>query len=377
MKNIELIDRGFNSDFSSKRIEEFCSKFGSEKDLQNFIDRIHEEDHTYDMKRGEFYPEILRCIASLKRASANVYDIEPEQCHPNFGSNGNIDTILVAMKLREIENKINTDKWGGALDVEPTYFRNYNSCNSKKIKLRNISLNKTDWTFDIDTVIDAVKQYHPTIIILVTPNNPTGIAIPDKSIIKVIEEAPDDTVIMMDRTLVNIESEINTIELLKKYKEKQLVILHSFSKYAGMSHLRIGISLYSNKKLAEEVRPLLPLGLNVEGCIKATKLILEKGQLTPSIEVVSNIKENKKILTDFCNWSQIFSCTNFVSNYCLLFLPQNLRTDDVVKDLEKKYIYTMGGEEFPNQTSGMIRLHSGGHPEYMRKTVEALTELYL
>ncbi len=372
----ELVDRGFDSDFSSSRINEFCGLFSDEDVIQNYVNKIHEEDNSVDMKRGEFYPEILRGISSLKRAAANAYGIEPVQCHPNFGSNGSIDTILMAMKIREINSNIDTVKYGGVLDVDPTYFRNYNSSASKKLRMTRIPLQLPGWTFDLDNFIKAINTFYPTVVFLVTPNNPTGIAIPDEAILKVIDEVPEKTLVVMDRTLVNISSEINTVELLRKYKSKQLVILHSFSKYVGMSHMRIGIALYSNADIANEIRPLLPLGLGVEASLKATRYLLNGGPLKPSKRIIENITKSKEILNEFCQISGMFSCTDFIANYCLLILPQHLTTEKVVNELEKHGIYTMGGEEFPEPKGGIVRLHTGGNPKYMKKTVDVLNYLY-
>lgn len=372
----ELLDRGFDSDFSSKRIGEFRKVFSDDNEIQEFVYRIHEEDNTLDMKRGEFYPEILRCISSMKRAIAKAYNVNPIQCHPNFGSNGSIDTILAAMKLREVSRKINTDSEGGMLVATPTYFRNYNSCAAKQIKMVKVPLKMSDWNIDIELFLKEITECQPTVIFLVTPNNPTGIEIPDDVIIKVIENTPDETLIAMDRTLVNIRPEISTVELLSRYKHKQLAIMHSFSKYAGMSHLRVGFAIYSNEQLAEDIRPHLPLGLGVEGAIKAT-YVLRDGPLSASESIIYNIKETKKILVDFCNKSKSFSCTDFVGNYCILILPENITSEQLVQPLEKKGIYVMGGHEFPEPRNDVVRLHTGGKPGFMIRTVEALEELFL
>jgi histidinol-phosphate/aromatic aminotransferase/cobyric acid decarboxylase-like protein len=370
-----LVDKGFDSDFSIERIKKFHEIFTDEDEMQEFVYKIHEEDNTLDMKRGEFYPEILRCIVSMKRAIADAYKITPLQCHPNFGSNGSIDTILAAMKIREVNRKINPEHEGGMLVATPTYFRNYNSSAAKQIKMVKVPLKMPDWNFNLDLFLEKMVEKKPTVIFLVTPNNPTGLEIPDDAIVKVIENANEDTLVVMDRTLVNIKPEISTVELLSSYKHKNLAILHSFSKYRGMSHLRVGFAVYSNEKIAEEIRPHLPLGLGVEGAIKATYM-LKNGPITPSDKIIYNIKESKKILVDFCEQSGKFSCTDFVGNYCLLILPDNISSEQLVLSLEQKGIYVMGGTEAPDSQNNVVRIHTGGKPEFMMRTVEAMNELF-
>jgi len=371
-ENKVLVDTGFDSDYSTNRIKEFDNIFTSENVLQDFIYKIHEEDNTLDMKRGEFYPEILRCIISMKRGFAAAYKIDEAQCHPNFGSNGSIDTIMTAMKLREINRKINPETEGGLLVSTPTYFRNYNSASAKQIKLIKVPLKLPTWEIDIDLFLEKLNSVRPTVVFLVTPNNPTGIPLKDSHIIQIIENAPNDTLVVMDRTLVNIQNEIGTEELLNKYKNKQLVILHSFSKYLGLSHLRVGCALYSNVTLAKEIQPHLPLGLGVEGAVKATKYLKENGILKPTEYIINNIRESKNILIKFCQEHPEFTISDFTANYCLLMIPQNLSSKEIVSELQNEGIYVMGSHDFPEPMEGMMRLHTGGKPEYMQRTVDAL-----
>jgi len=371
----ELIDKGFDTEFNSKRINDICRLFSSEDKLQDLIDDIHLEDNAIDMKRGEFYPEILRGIMSLKSAISNVYKIDPRQTHPNLGCNGCIDTILTAVKLREIYRDIDPSKEGGMLVSTPTYFRNYNSSASKNIRMIKIPLKKHTWDFDIDSMLSEMIERKPSVIFLVTPNNPTGMAISDKDILTIIEKAPLETLVVMDRTLVNIKNEINSIDLIKRFQHKQLAIMHSFSKYSGLSHLRVGFTLYSNINLGEEIRPLLPLGLPLEGVMKAITFLNKDGGLKPSKKILSYINKNKQILEKFCKQSSLFDCTDFVGNYCLLILNNELTSQTVESHLLINGIYVMGGHEFPEPVNHLVRIHTGGKPEYMIKTIEALQNI--
>lgn len=368
-----LVDSGFDSDYSHERINDLTDLFTSEKVIQNFIDKIHAEDNTLDLKRGEFYPEILRCIISMKRVIAEVFSIDIEQCHPNFGSNGSIDTILTAIKLREINKNIKVDFEGGLLVATPTYFRNYNSANAKQIKMIKVPLK--NWNLDIETFLKTLEERKPTVVFLVSPNNPTGIPVADAQIIQIMESVDNKTLVVIDRTLININPEISTKELLARFKNKQLAILHSCSKYLGLSHLRVGFAVYSNKEVANEIQPHLPLGLGVEGAVRATKYMLESRGFKPADSIVKNIIENKKLISSFCLANNDFSVTDFSGNYCILCLPEKISSRKVVLDLEMRGIYTMDGSDFPEPIDGVLRLHVGGRPELMQKTISALEEI--
>ena len=370
----DLIDRGFEQDFSPERLEALNKSFGSEVELQRLVYEFHEQDHAIDMKRGEFYPEILRCIVSMKRAIAAAYEIDLRCAHPNFGSNGSIDTILLAMKLREIQRGVDPKTTGGMLVATPTYFRNYNSCASKRLRMMGVPLRRPGFEFDLPAMLQALERENPTVVFLVTPDNPSGRAISDEAIHTMLEAVPAETLVVMDRTLANIEPEISSSELLRDNGHRQLAILHSLSKYSGLSHLRVGFALYSRLDLAEEIRPLLPLGLGVEGAVKAT-IELAGGPIRPSSAVLDNIRRSKALLSEFCEAFPDFRYTDFSGNYCLLLLPQGLTAQEVDRHLSAAGVYVMSGEDLPEPMPDVVRLHTGGQPGYMDRTLVALRQL--
>src|SRR3954469_18154348 len=93
-----LVDKGFDSEFGWSRIDELCRLFTKDEVLQDFIYEMHESDNAIDLKRGEFYPELLRAVISLKRSLSEIFGIDVAHVQPNYGSNGSIDTVLAAVK---------------------------------------------------------------------------------------------------------------------------------------------------------------------------------------------------------------------------------------------------------------------------------------
>jgi len=370
-----LADRGFDVPFTLEQVELLCALFADQGRIADAITDIHDQDQAFDLKRGEFYPELLRAVLSLKKCAAAAYGVSPEQVHANYGSNGSIDTTLAAVKVEESRARdVSATASGGVLMTSPTYFRNYNSASAKDLKPTFVPLG-TDFSFDADAFTKAMLRARPSIVILVTPNNPTGMAIPDDDLCMVLDNLPDDTWALVDRTLANVRPEIPTAGLLKRYASKNVIILHSCSKYKGMSHLRIGIALYSNTALASKVRPHLPLGIGLEGCLKAIKTIMMEGALRPSGHIISNITETHRILTDFVEAQPDFSFTDFSGNYCLLLLPDGMCSGTVTAALERDGLIVMGGHEFPEPNHGLLRLHTGGPTRYAKQLCRSLLEL--
>ena len=379
--------------------------------FQHLVDTMHLEDHATDLKRGEAYPELLRAILSLKLSLSSIWDVDASQVQPNFGSNGSIDTILTAVKIEEVQRaallehasrekleallsstltadaKINeigfllveaSDRrpTSGALFTSPTYFRNYNSADAKKLKAYFVPLND-HFGFDARDYVDEMKRLKPSVVFLVTPNNPTGVPIKDEDIIYVLDNLPLETWAVIDRTLVNIKPEISTRELLKQYVDKQVAILHSFSKYKGMSQHRIGVAVYSNTAAAKVVQPHLPLGIGLEGCVKANRIVQQEHGIFPDKQIVDNIKRNKEILEQFVRHHPQFSVTDFAGNYCLLTLSDGLSSREVTSALAQQGSFVMGGHEFPEPQNHLIRLHTGGPSGSMEQFCALMVSTYL
>lgn len=371
------IDRGFEAEFSDAAINEMDRAFSKDDALQDLIYKMHDADNSYDLKRGEFYPELLRAGLGLKRALGRIYDIDPRQVQTNYGSNGSIDTVLAAVRTEEFKR---LERWardnagsataapsgGGVLFPSPTYFRNHNSAKAKGLAVHSVPLD-AEFRLAVPLLVAAIKEHRPSIVMLVTPNNPTGVPIDDADLLAVLDAVPSEIWVMIDRTLVNTKPELPTAEILRRYTHKNVVILHSFSKYHAMSHLRIGVALYSNVAMAAVVQPHLPLGIGLEACVKATRIVRAEGGIIPTAQVRANIEENRRILDAFVKKHPGFRISDFSANYCLLTLPAQLDSATFAEALQRRGLFVMAGAELPDELSSAIRLHTGGPPDYLRR----------
>jgi histidinol-phosphate/aromatic aminotransferase/cobyric acid decarboxylase-like protein len=362
-----LLEKGFDEDMSPERLNRILNLFPDSEKVTDMLLELREHDAFTDMKRGELYPEVIGGVTRLRRTIANVYDIDMIQAQPNFSCNGCIDTFLSYIQYLELTNR----QRNGFLVATPTYFRYYHKVEALRMKLLGVPLND-DHTYPIDKVLSATKTQHPSCLILVTPNNPTGIPIPDEQLFEILDNVPEDLNVAIDRTCANIEPEVSTKELLKRYPHKRLVIFHSFSKYYSMSHLRIGFSVFSNKDLAVEVNRYLPFGLNLEALLKATHILSTHGELKPSDDILSNIKENKLLMTDFLKIDAGYSCTDFKSNYAIFFLPASINSREFYRKLQERGISVMPGHDLPEPDERSIRIHTGGRPLFLQRMIEAI-----
>ncbi len=109
-------------------------------------------------------------------------------------------------------------------------------------KFEMYPLHETDDTFayDIDEVISYTNRIHPRMLLLASPNNPTGNGLTPEEIGKIMENIPSDTIVLIDEAYASfISTDTHYIApLIEKYSN--LIISRTLSKFYGLPGLRVG-----------------------------------------------------------------------------------------------------------------------------------------
>lgn len=100
-----------------------------------------------------------------------------------------------------------------------------------------------DGTHNLDAMAAAITD-NTRVILLCTPNNPTGPALTTAATQAFIEKVPSDVVVVVDEAyqeFVRAEDAVNGIEMYRQYAN--VVVLRTFSKAHGLAGLRVGYSV--------------------------------------------------------------------------------------------------------------------------------------
>jgi len=115
---------------------------------------------------------------------------------------------------------------------------------------------------DIKAMIAAVSPA-TRVVILCSPNNPTGTALSREQVITVLTETPSDVLVVLDEAYVEFVDEeqgIDAVALIEDYPN--LCILRTFSKAYGLAGLRLGYAIAS-PRVAEALRAVAtPFGIS-------------------------------------------------------------------------------------------------------------------
>lgn len=122
--------------------------------------------------------------------------------------------------------------------------------------------NTPEGRHDLEAMAAAITD-RTKIVILCTPNNPTGAALSHTELVAFLDAVPSNVMVLLDEAyahFVRSKDPIDSFALLGSYKN--LVILRTFAKAYGLAGLRVGYAV-TRRRLARTLRTAsTPFGVN-------------------------------------------------------------------------------------------------------------------
>jgi histidinol-phosphate aminotransferase len=122
--------------------------------------------------------------------------------------------------------------------------------------------------FDVQGIIDAAEETHASMIVLCSPNNPTGSSLTRDEVESIIRSTTG--LVVLDEAYMHFAGE-SCVDLLHEYE--RLVVLQTFSKALGAASLRLGYALAAPGMTAQLNKVKLPYSVNSFSLIAVEKLI--------------------------------------------------------------------------------------------------------
>ena len=96
------------------------------------------------------------------------------------------------------------------------------------------------FAYDVNEIIEYTNRVHPRMLLLASPNNPTGNSLSSEEIGRIMENIPNDTMVLVDEAYASfLTSDVDYIApLVNKYSN--LIISRTLSKFYGLPGLRCG-----------------------------------------------------------------------------------------------------------------------------------------
>jgi histidinol-phosphate aminotransferase len=137
-----------------------------------------------------------------------------------------------------------------------------------------------DLTYDVPALINAVKEYDPDVVIICSPNNPTGCRLAERDLVQLLETTRG--LIVIDEAYFEF-SERTVVPLLAAHKH--LVVFRTFSKAMALAALRVGYLLAAPELAREIGKAVLPYNLNAVSQTAAEVAVeMYDAELRPLVE---------------------------------------------------------------------------------------------
>jgi histidinol-phosphate aminotransferase len=139
---------------------------------------------------------------------------------------------------------------------------------------------------DLDAMAAAVTD-RTKVVLLCTPNNPTGPALTDTEVRAFVEKVPGDVLVVIDEAyqeFVRLEDRLDALTLVRG--RSNVVVMRTFAKAYGLAGLRVGY-LVGPEEVAAAVRACsLPFGVSSVAQAAAVASLAAEGELFARVDAL-------------------------------------------------------------------------------------------
>ena len=128
------------------------------------------------------------------------------------------------------------------------------------------------FAFDVDRIVEAAVRERARVVVLNSPNNPTGSALPEGAVERLLAET--GALVVCDEAYQDFGGP-TAIPLLRR--SSRVVVLRTFSKAMGMAGLRFGLALAHPEVARELAKGKLPYNVN-QVTLAAAEVALEHAE---------------------------------------------------------------------------------------------------
>jgi histidinol-phosphate aminotransferase len=315
--------------------------------------RIKEETaRRLENRRWSRYPNFVP--ASLQERLAEFSGWRPDGVIAGNGSNELIQALLM----------VTVGPGKRVLISEPTFALYRQITTVLGGEVISISLT-TELSYDSDALQKTVSESQPDVIVICSPNNPTGCVLDDEDLRALLRTASG--LVVVDEAYHEF-AEHSVVQLLREHEN--LVVLRTFSKAMAMAALRVGYLLAAPDLVLEIAKAVLPYNLNAISQTAAEVAIeLYEDELRPL--VLKIIAERERLYFEL---SRIKGLTPLRSRGNFMVIRSTINPKEVFSELISRSILIRDVSGYP-MLSDYFRL-SVGTPQENDLLLSALREIF-
>jgi len=191
-----------------------------------------------------------------------------------------------------------------------------------------------DYAFDLDAVAAAVTE-RTKMVILATPNNPTGTPITMSDVLNLLDAIPDDVIVVIDEAYREFSDPTYgdpVVDLQPNHDN--VVVTRTFSKAFGLAGLRSGYGV-AHPEIVEQLDKVR-LAFSVNNLAQAGMLAAIEHEAAAMANVRTLLGERSRMAErlDAAGVVHVTSQANFI------FIPSGEATESIAVAMEKQGVVT-------------------------------------
>ena len=216
---------------------------------------------------------------ALRQQIAEWRGVQKENVFTGVGSDEGIDLLY------RIFCEPGTDR---ILTTPPTYGMYQVSADIHNIAVDKVLLSPDDFQPQTDQILDAVTE-QTKVLLLCSPNNPTGNVFDRSTVRQLIEDFPG--IVVVDEAYIDFSDSQSWASEVRNYPN--LVVLQTLSKSFGLAGIRLGISFASKEIISYMMKVKAPYNINKITAKKAREAFDKMDLIESNIAAI--IKERKAL----------------------------------------------------------------------------------
>ncbi|HET9914229.1 MAG TPA: histidinol-phosphate transaminase [Anaerolineales bacterium] len=147
---------------------------------------------------------------------------------------------------------------------------------------------KADFSLDVDSIYKAVETYQPKILFIASPNNPDG-SLLDAGTMDKLLSLP--LLVVLDEAYVEFAAEklgASLSRIREVPSRENLVVLRTFSKWAGLAGLRVGYGAFPLWLMPTLWKSKQPYNVNVAASVAAQISLEHADELAKVVELLKS-----------------------------------------------------------------------------------------
>ena len=155
---------------------------------------------------------------------------------------------------------------------------------------------KADFSLDIETIVEiATSDRNTKILFITSPNNPDGSVLSD-AFLQQLLQLP--LIVVLDEAYIEFAGDGSRVDWVLQHEN--LVVLRTFSKWAGLAGLRVGYGVFPEWIISHLLKIKQPYNVNVAGSAAAVASLSDVGQLQENIGKI--VEERERLYSALRNF---------------------------------------------------------------------------